>query len=165
MKNKILIILIITFSFIIPVSADENIIGAPKSKYEESENSINKIEVQNLNEENEFVGNSKFQILDENGFLEYEFYISDEPYIIDGLSKGTYYLSQIDVSENYEYNPKKLKFEVSDSVVKLDFQNLKKQGITGAMSSNSILLISMGMLNLTILIGVFAYVRKNKTQK
>ena len=45
MKNKIVVLLVMFLSFIIPVSADENINGAPISKYKESENSINRIEI------------------------------------------------------------------------------------------------------------------------
>ena len=165
MKNKIVVLLIMFLSFIIPVSAQENINGAPISKFKELENSSSRVEINSVDENNEFLGNSKFQILDENGFLEYEFYIKDEAFVIEGLEEGTYYLSQADISDTYEYNPEKIKFEVSNSIVRLDFQNTKKVGITGAMSSNSILLIFMGMLDLTILIGVFAYVRKNKIKK
>ena len=57
------------------------------------------VKVKNLNESKEYVGGSVIQIQDESGFILYEFTTPREEYVIEGLSKGKYYLVQTSVQD------------------------------------------------------------------
>ena len=165
MSLKKFIVLLIMFLFVTPVLAESGIEGVEKSKYETTDKSYNRVEIKNISEDNDYLEGSKFQIQDENGIVLYEFTTSKSIFVVDGLEKGDYYLVQTDVLSNYKLNTEKMSFSVGDSVVNLSFINKNVEALPGTMSSINILMIFMGMLDITILVGVTVYVKKSKIKK
>lgn len=145
------------------IYALEDITGVPSSKFENNDN-VNIVKIKNLTKENEYIEGSKFQIQDENGFVIFEYDTPKEEYIVKGLTPGKYYLTQVDVPDEYDLNYSKVSFEVIEGINEVQFLNQRSIILPGDMSSNSILLISIAMLNITIIIGVFIYVKKFKNQ-
>ena len=165
MKIKRIIILLVALLFVTPVFAEGSIKGIEKSKYETTDNSYNRVEIKNVNEDNDYIEGSKFQIQDENGIVLYEFTTPKNIFVVEGLEKGNYYLVQTNVLSSYTLNTEKMLFSVKDDIVYLNFINKNVEILPGSMTSLSILIIFMGMLDITILIGVIVYVKKNKIKQ
>ena len=163
MKFKKVIFALLLLSFVF-VNVKAEITGSPISRYEEGE-SENIVKVKNLSETNEYIGGSVVQIQDENGFILYEFTTPKEEYVVEGLNEGKYYLVQTAVQDEYELNNNKVSFNVTSGTTEVEILNERSIVMPGNMSSNSILLISMAMLDITIIIGVIVYVKKNKIKQ
>lgn len=161
--RRIIFLLISVVLMLEKINAVENIIGSPKSQYEKKEEKI--VEIKNVTSQSEFIQGSVIQIQDENGFVIYEFTTPKESYIIEGLDNGKYYLVQLSTPEGYELNLEKKEFEISDENTEVEILNNESVTLPGNMSSNSVLLISMAMLDITIIIGVIVYVKKSKIKK
>lgn len=164
MKIRKVILFLLAFLVIRGANAADKITGTPISKYEgTSKESV--VEIKNITSEKEIISGSVMQIQDENGFVLYEFTMPKEAYVIEGLSEGKYYLVQLSVPDEYDINSNKVSFTVDSEKTEVEMLNDRSIILPGDMSSNSILLISVAMLNITIIIGVFVYVKKSKAKK
>lgn len=165
MKLKRLLIAIVMFAFVGSIYAESEVQGFPKSEYEDTIFSHNRVEISNKNEDGEYIKDSKIQIQDEEGKVIYEFSTPKEDYVIERLEEGTYYLVQTSVPADYELNSNKIKFEVNNSVVNLEIVNKKTPQKNEAMTPGNTMLLFMAMLNITIGLGILGYVKSKKIKK
>ena len=164
MKLKRVVVLLIVLFLPIFASAENSITGTELKKYKEGTDSDSRVEIKNIDTNNEYVLGSKFQIWDENGFVEFEFESTNDSYVIEGLDAGVYYLVQIDASEKYIFNSNKIKFEVKDEVLKIEFKNEIKKTSNTDVSPIGILIVLIGMVNVSLLVGISVYVKKRKAK-
>ena len=158
MKKKRIIFLLVLFLIITPIMAEEI--------DDNKENDIQSIvKIKNINKENEYVSGSVLQIQNENGFVLQEFTSSREDFVLENLEEGKYYLVQLSAPNEYDLNPNKVEFSVKEGTTEVQIINERSIILPGDMSANSILLISMAMLDITIIIGVIVYVKKNKIKQ
>ena len=152
------VILVLTLLLIIyPINAEES-----SNLVQDNLEIENVLKIKNITQNNEYIVGSVLQVQDENGFVVEQFTTSNDEYTIEGIEEGTYYLVQISVPNEYDLNSNKVKFNVTDNINEVEIINHRSIILPGDMSANSILLISMAMLDITIIIGVIVYVKKNK---
>ena len=158
MKVKRIILLLVLFLIITPIRAEEIA--------DNQENDTQRIvKIKNINKEDEYVSGSVLQIQNENGFILQEFTSSREDFVLENLEEGKYYLVQLSAPNEYDLNPNKVEFSVKEGTTEVQIINERSIILPGDMSANSILLISMAMLDITIIIGVIVYVKKNKIKQ
>lgn len=158
MKVKRIILLLVLFLIITPIRAEEI-----ADNQENDTQSI--VKIKNINKEDEYVSGSVLQIQNENGFILQEFTSSREDFVLENLEEGKYYLVQLSAPNEYDLNPNKVEFSVKEGTTEVQIINERSIILPGDMSANSILLISMAMLDITIIIGVIVYVKKNKIKQ
>ena len=158
-KKKILITIVLSFMFLTTINAKE-IEVYKLSEYELEDEA--KVQVSMIDSSGKPIKGAKLKILDSSKkpVVEWESY--DEAAIITNLEEGIYFLSQEDVPEGYEKVEEEIKFEVLDSPVSLELVSAEEYYVPGTMSSNSVLMIFIGMFDVALGIGILVYVKKNK---
>jgi|GEM_PF-599063 len=94
-------------------------------------NSTNQISITKVDADtNELLANAKFNILDSNNQIIKTFTTTKEPYLLDKLAVGKYYLEEIEAPSGYILNKEKVMFEVTNNTSNLQvvFKN-KKNGL------------------------------------
>lgn len=110
---------------------------------------------------------SKLQIQDEDGEILYEWITTEEEYIIDDLEEGKYYLVVLNPAEGYESENEKIEFAVDydEGELKIEVENVPVVKVPNTLSSSSILLLSVAMIDIAIGIWIIVYVKKNKVKE
>ena len=110
---------------------------------------------------------SKLQVQDEDGEILYEWVTTEEEYIIDDLEEGKYYLVVLNPAEGYESENKKIEFTVDydEEELKIEVENVPVVKVPDTLSSGSILLLSIAMIDIAIGIWIIVYVKKNKVKE
>lgn len=87
----------------------------------------------------------------------------DDPYEIEGMPNGTYYLVETEAPEGYVLNTEKVEFVVDGTkpLIKVEMEN--KVQIPDTLSAKSALLFVIAMFDMALGIGIITYVKKNKT--
>ena len=160
MNFKKVILVLILLLIIFPINAEES-----SDLTEDNQEIETVLKIKNITKDNEYIVGSVLQIQDENGFVIDQFTTSSEEYTIENIEDGTYYLVQISVPNEFDLNPDRISINISEGINNAEILNERSIILPGDMSSNSILLISMAMLDITIVIGVIVYVKKNKVKK
>ena len=159
MKRKFIIVLVLFFLFLANISAKE--VEVYKLSEYDLEDEL-KVQVSMVDGSGKPIKDAKLEVLDESQKKVIEWKSYDEAVIITNLEEGVYYLVQSSVPEGYEKIEDKIKFEVSDSDVFLELVSAEEFYVPGTMSSNSVLLIFIGMFDIALGIGILVYVKKNK---
>ena len=138
-------------------------------------NALNKVEIYKITAENKKpLSGASLEIQDENGnVVEYcldedngiiacKWVSTEEPYEIEGMPNGTYYLVETAAPEGYTLNSKKKEFIVDGSaaIVKVEMEN--EVEIPDTLSAKSALLFLVAMFDIALGIGIITYVKKNK---
>ena len=110
---------------------------------------------------------SKLQIQDEDGEILCEWVTTEEEYIIDDLEEGKYYLVVLNSAEGYESKNEKIEFAVNydEEELKIEVENVPVVKVPDTLSSGSILLLSIAMIDIAIGIWIIVYVKKNKVKE
>lgn len=106
---------------------------------------------------------NKEPLKDESGNL-YEWVSTDEPHYIEGLPAGKYYLQELIAPEGYVLSDEIVEFEVKEdgSITEVIMENDLQVEVPDTLSSRSILLLVIGMIDIALGIGILLYVKKNK---
>lgn len=106
----------------------------------------------------------KKSILDNDGNEIYKWISTDEPYVIEGLPAGVYYLKELSQPEGYKLNEELVKFEVKSdgTVTKVVMKNAPKKIEVPDTASNSTLLIATGIFLGMLGVGLIVYHTKIK---
>ena len=146
------------------ISTSKTLTGSIKGK---TATKFSKISVVNQEE----LPGAKLRILDENKELlmdpegnPYEWVSTEEPHYIDGLAPGIYYLEEVYAPEGYVLSNELVEFEVKDdgSITEVIMYNDLEVEVPDTLSSRSILLLFIGMIDIALGIGILLYVKKNK---
>ena len=107
---------------------------------------------------------NKEVIMDEEGNPLYEWVSTDEPHYIEGLPAGKYYLEEVIAPEGYVLSNELVEFEVKDdgSITEVVMENDLEVEVPDTLSSRSMLLLVIGMIDIALGIGILLYVKKNK---
>ena len=91
----------------------------------------------------------------------------EEPYEIEGLPAGEYYLVEVSAPEGYVLNKDKMKFVVANDVLVQEFEmeNELEVEVPDTMSARSALLLTVAMIDIALGIGIITYVKKNKLEQ
>ena len=167
MSKKIILVLIIFMLFIVGAKAEDasldEIVVSKKSEYLNTIFSYNRVEVDFLDEDDDsFVAGALLKITDKDGNTVVEWESSDETMVIEGLTTGVYYLSEVKAPDKYKQAEDKVKFEVGGDVVMLELSNLKERKLATSLSASMLLMIFMGMFDTALGIGMFVYAKKAK---
>lgn len=94
----------------------------------------------------------------------YEWVSTEEPHYIEGLAPGIYYLEEVYAPEGYVLSNELVEFEVKDdgSITEVVMENDLEVEVPDTLSSRSILLLAIGMIDIALGIGILLYVKKNK---
>ena len=108
---------------------------------------------------------NKEAILDEEGNSLYEWVSGEEPHYIYGLQPGKYYLEEVISPEGYVLSNELVEFEVKNdgTITEVIMENDLEVEVPDTLSSRSILLLFIGMIDIALGIGILLYVKKNKT--
>lgn len=103
-------------------------------------------------------------IVDENGKAIYEWVSGEEPHYIYGLPVGKYYLKEVKSPEGYALSEEIVAFEVKGdgTVTEVIMENALEVKVPDTLSSRSVLLLFIGMIDIALGIGILLYVKKNK---
>lgn len=78
------------------------------------------------------------QIQDENGNTLYEWISTTTPYVIEGLSSGTYYLIETQAPTGYVINQEKIRFVITDKTVEEKVEMTNKLNVVKISKLNSV---------------------------
>lgn len=133
----------------------------------EEEKSIDvKISNIDLSTKKQLIG-SKLSIEDEEGNTLYDWESKEEEFIITDLDEGTYYLVVLSVPEGYEVKEEKIEFTVDYDLdeIEVKVENNVVVAVPNTLSSGSILLLSIAMIDIAIGIWIIVYVKKSKVKE
>lgn len=118
-------------------------------------------------ETKENLSGTKLQIQDEEGNIIYEWTSSNKEQVIDDLDEGSYNLVVVSNVEGYKAKKDKIAFTVDydKEQMTLKVENTPTLDIIKVLNSNSILLISIAMVDMAIGIWIVIYVKKNKVKE
>lgn len=132
------------------------------------EKKLYSVEVSNIDlENNKELAGSKLQIQDKDGKVIEEWKTTNKKYIIEDLEEGTYYLLVVSTLEDYEVKNDKIEFVVNSEKEKIEVkvENVAIVKVPDSLSSGSILLLTIAMLDIAIGIGIIVYVKQNKIKE
>lgn len=100
-----------------------------------------------------------------NKNVECKWISTDKKFVINGMPYGTYYLVEVNAPEGYVLNTEKVKFDVNQDleIVKVEMRNGLEVEVPDTLSSSSVLLLTIAMLDIFIGIGVIVYIKKYRT--
>lgn len=131
-----------------------------------------KVIIHKVDSENKPLSGAKLQVQDETGKTLYEWESTDTPYVIEGLSTGTYYLIETQAPKGYVLNTNRKEFVVStlNETIEVLLENeLEKNEleveVPDTLSSKSAFLLTIAMLDIALGIGIITYVKKNKIKE
>ena len=104
----------------------------------------------------------KEKVLDECSWIS-----GDKPITILGLLNGKYYLKETIAPEGYTLNQEMVKFNINgkDEIVNVKMNNELIVEVPNTLSSKSVLLLSIAMIDIALGIGVLLYVKRNKIEE
>ena len=92
---------------------------------------------------------------------------TEEPFVIEGLPNGTYYLVETIAPKGFVLNKEKVKFTVDGktAISYVQMENELEVEVPDTLSSRSVLLVAISMFDIALGIGIISYVKKNKYQE
>lgn len=116
---------------------------------------------------NEQLVGSKLCIKDEKDDVVYEWKSTKETYIATDLKEGVYYLVVLNTPEGYEAKEEKIKFIVAsgDEEKEIIVENVPVVVVPDTLSSGTILLLSIAMIDIAIGIWIVIYVKNSKIKE
>lgn len=91
---------------------------------------------------------------------------TSEPYEIEGIPSGIYYLVQTIAPNGYVLNKEKVKFKVKNDTrnIEVEMVNQLEADVPDTLSGRSTLLIAISMFDIALGIGIITFVKKNKVK-
>lgn len=110
---------------------------------------------------------ANLQILDKDGKVVQEWKSEKKEYIIKDLKKGSYTLVVKKQVEGYESEKDKIEFDIdySENELNLQIESSKIIKTPNKLTSETIMLLSIAMVDIAILIWIIIYVKKNKVKE
>ena len=141
------------------------------------ENDITKVRISKINAINKkLLAGASLEIQDENGNVvnycknsnknnaECRWISTEDPFTIEGMPYGKYYLIEIKAPLGYTLNKEKIEFEVTGEkkIINVEIENHLEVKVPDTFSKRSALLLAVAMFDIFIGMAIIGYVRSSK---